>query len=59
MQVEDRLRELKDTINRKVPRGVTVTDVEYEGPEMVIYTDNPKQNTEEQILIQTHTHNQL
>ncbi|HJK77086.1 MAG TPA: hypothetical protein O0X03_05640, partial [Methanocorpusculum sp.] len=36
MQVEDRLKELKDTINRKVPRGVTVTDVEYEGPEMVI-----------------------
>ena len=53
MQVEDRLKELKDTINRKVPRGVTVTDVEYEGPEMVIYTDDPKRFAEEQDLIRT------
>jgi KH/beta-lactamase-domain protein len=53
MQVEDRLRELKDVINKKVPRGVTVTDVEYEGPEMVIYTDDPKRFAEEQDLIKT------
>ena len=36
MQVEERLKQLKETINQKVPRGVEVTDVEYEGPEMVI-----------------------
>ena len=53
MQAEDRLRELKDTINQKVPRGVTVTDVEYEGPELVIYTDDPKRFAEEQDLIKT------
>jgi predicted metal-dependent RNase len=50
MQVEDRLKELKETINKKVPRGVEVTDVEFEGPEMVIYTDNPEKFAAEQDL---------
>jgi hypothetical protein len=53
MQVEDRLKELKVTINKKVPRGVTVTDVEFEGPEMVIYTDDPKRFAEDHDLIKT------
>ena len=53
MQVEDRLKQLKETINQKVPRGVEVTDVEYEGPEMVIYTDNPEKFAAEQDLIKT------
>ncbi|MDO5846105.1 MAG: beta-CASP ribonuclease aCPSF1 [Methanocorpusculum sp.] len=53
MQVEERLKELKETINKKVPRGVEVTDVEYEGPEMVIYTDNPEKFAAEQDLIKT------
>ncbi|MEE1136357.1 MAG: beta-CASP ribonuclease aCPSF1 [Methanocorpusculum sp.] len=53
MQVEDRLKELKETINKKVPRGVEVTDVELEGPEMVIYTDNPEKFAAEQDLIKT------
>ncbi len=53
MQVEKRLKELKETINKKVPRGVEVTDVEYEGPEMVIYTDNPEKFAAEQDLTKT------
>ena len=53
MQVEDRLKELKETINKKVPRGVEVTDVEFEGAEMVIYTDNPEKFAAEQDLIKT------
>lgn len=53
MQVEERLKQLKETINQKVPRGVEVTDVEYEGPEMVIYTDNPEKFAAEQDLIKT------
>ena len=53
MQVEDRLKELKETINKQVPRGVEVTDVEFEGPEMVIYTDNPEKFAAEQDLIKT------
>ncbi|HJJ42051.1 MAG TPA: MBL fold metallo-hydrolase, partial [Methanocorpusculum sp.] len=51
MQVEERLKELRDLINKKVPSGVEVTDVEYEGPEMVIYTDNPEKFAQEQDLI--------
>lgn len=53
MQVEDRLKELKETINKKVPRGVEVTDVEFEGPEMVIYTDNPEKFAAEPDLSKT------
>ncbi|HJJ63812.1 MAG TPA: beta-CASP ribonuclease aCPSF1, partial [Methanocorpusculum sp.] len=45
--------ELKETINKKVPRGVEVTDVEFEGPEMVIYTDKPEKFAAEQDLIKT------
>ncbi|HJJ55133.1 MAG TPA: KH domain-containing protein, partial [Methanocorpusculum sp.] len=57
MQVEEKLKELKETINKKVPRGVEVTDVEYEGPEMVIYTDNPEKFAAEQDLIKTLARN--
>lgn len=53
MQVEDRLKELRNTINKKVPAGVEVTDVEFEGPEMVIYTDNPEKFAAEHDLIKT------
>ena len=44
MLIEERLKELKDKINEKVPRGINVTQVEFEGPELVIYTDDPKKN---------------
>ena len=53
MQIEEQLLELKEAINKKVPSGVKVTDVEYEGPEMVIYTDNPEKIAAEQDLIKT------
>ena len=36
MQIEERLKELKDKINEKVPRGINVTQVEFEGPELDI-----------------------
>src|SRR5271157_4298478 len=51
MQIEERLRELKDKINEKVPRGINVTQVEFEGPELVIYTDDPKRFADEADLI--------
>ncbi|HJJ29151.1 MAG TPA: beta-CASP ribonuclease aCPSF1 [Methanocorpusculum sp.] len=53
MQVEERLKQLKEAINKKVPTGVKVTDVEFEGPEMVIYTDNPQKFAEQSDLIKT------
>jgi len=51
MLIEDRLKELKDKINEKVPAGITVSDVEFEGPELVIYTDDPKKFADEADLI--------
>ena len=51
MQIEERLKELKDKINDKVPRGINVTQVEFEGPELVIYTDDPKRFADEADLI--------
>ena len=42
MVIEDKLQELKEQINKIVPSGITISDVEFEGPELVIYTDDPK-----------------
>lgn len=51
MLIEERLKELKDKINEKVPSGITVSEVEFEGPELVIYTDDPKKFADEADLI--------
>lgn len=51
MLIEERLNELKNKINEKVPSGITVSQVEFEGPELVIYTDDPKQFADEADLI--------
>ncbi|MDD1634243.1 MAG: beta-CASP ribonuclease aCPSF1 [Methanomicrobiales archaeon] len=53
MPVEDRLRDLKEKIQTIIPRGITVTQVEFEGPELVIYTDDPKRFADEADLIKT------
>ena len=51
MLIEERLKELKDKINDKIPSGITVSEVEFEGPELVIYTDDPKKFADEADLI--------
>ena len=51
MLIDDRLKELKTKINEKVPAGITVSEVEFEGPELVIYTDDPKRFADEADLI--------
>jgi KH/beta-lactamase-domain protein len=51
MLIEERLKELKTKINEKVPAGITVSEVEFEGPELVIYTDDPKRFADEADLI--------
>jgi KH/beta-lactamase-domain protein len=51
MLIDERLKELKDKINEKVPAGITVSEVEFEGPELVIYTDDPKRFADEADLI--------
>ena len=42
MSVEDVLFELKRKVQSKLPPDINVTGLEYEGPELVIYTDDPK-----------------
>ncbi len=42
MLIDERLKELHAKINKKIPAGITVSSVEFEGPELVIYTDDPK-----------------
>ena len=51
MLIEDRLKELRDKINEQVPAGIRVAEVEFEGPELVIYTDDPKRFADEADLI--------
>ena len=42
MSVEEVLFELKRKVQSKLPPDVNVTGLEFEGPELVIYTDDPK-----------------
>jgi hypothetical protein len=42
MSVEQVLEELKAKISKKLPAGVTISLIEFEGPELVIYTPEPK-----------------
>jgi len=51
MLIEERLEELKEKINNKVPAGITVSEVEFEGPELVIYTDDTKKFADQADLI--------
>jgi len=40
--VERKLDDIKATIVSEVPNDISVSDVKYEGPELVIYTRDPK-----------------
>ncbi len=40
--VDRKLEELQQTITEAVPPDISVTEVKYEGPELVIYTRDPK-----------------
>ncbi|NLV28315.1 MAG: beta-CASP ribonuclease aCPSF1 [Methanomicrobiales archaeon] len=51
MLIEERLKEIQEKIKKKVPKGITVTSVEFEGPELVIYTDDPKTFADQDDLI--------
>ncbi len=51
MLIEERLKELKDQIDKIIPSGITVSEVEFEGPELVIYTDDPKKFADQADLI--------
>jgi hypothetical protein len=42
MGIEETLSELRQRIRKNLPVGVTISDVEFEGPELVIYTKEPR-----------------
>ncbi|MFB6198839.1 MAG: MBL fold metallo-hydrolase, partial [Halobacteriaceae archaeon] len=41
-KVEKRLEEVQETIAEETPSDISVTEVRYEGPELVVYTRDPK-----------------
>ncbi len=51
MLIEERIQELKKQIQNKIPSGITISELEFEGPELVIYTDDPKKFADEADLI--------
>jgi len=42
MGIDETLSELRQRIRKNLPVGVTISDVEFEGPELVIYTKEPR-----------------
>ncbi|MFW5896285.1 MAG: MBL fold metallo-hydrolase, partial [archaeon] len=42
-QVDTQLEELKSEIEAEIPSTISITDVKYEGPELVVYTRDPKE----------------
>ena len=51
--VEQRLADTKAQIEAEIPNDISVTNVTYEGPELVIYTRNPKQFAQDGDLVRT------
>jgi len=52
-RVDDRLEEIRESITDEVPNDITITEVTYEGPELVIYTRNPRTFAENGDLVRT------
>ncbi|GGL63125.1 beta-CASP ribonuclease aCPSF1 [Halocalculus aciditolerans] len=49
--VEKQLDDLKETIASEVPPDISVTEVKYEGPEVVVYTRDPRKFAEDGDLV--------
>jgi len=53
LSVEDVLLDLRNKVQKKLPRNINVTDIEFEGPELVIYTDNPRRLADDGDIIRS------
>ncbi|HID47804.1 MAG TPA: hypothetical protein EYP47_03895, partial [Methanococcaceae archaeon] len=42
MSAEELLKEIKEYVVKNSPGSATITDVQFEGPEVVIYSKNPE-----------------
>jgi arCOG01782 universal archaeal KH-domain/beta-lactamase-domain protein len=51
--VDQQLDDLKAEIDDEIPPDITVSDVKYEGPELVLYTPHPKQFAEDGDLVRS------
>ena len=51
MTVEDVLREIKVKVKETIPSDIQITDVEFEGPLLVIYTKHPQKFAEKEHLV--------
>ena len=51
--VDQQLDDLKAEIDEEIPPDITVSDVKYEGPELVLYTPHPKQFAEDGDLVRS------
>jgi len=53
LSVEEVLFELKRKVQSKLPPEINVTGLEFEGPELVIYTDDPKRLADDAEIIRS------
>jgi KH/beta-lactamase-domain protein len=53
MAIEDVLADLKKKIEEKVPDNTTITSVEFEGPQLVVYTEDPKNFADNGQIVRT------
>ncbi len=53
MSVEEVLLELRRRIQSKLPADINVTGLEFEGPELVIYTDDPRRLADDGEIIRS------
>ncbi|WP_254863311.1 beta-CASP ribonuclease aCPSF1 [Halovivax gelatinilyticus] len=51
--VEQQLDDLKAEITSEIPNDITVSSVKYEGPELVVYTHDPKKFAQQGDLVRT------
>lgn len=51
MGAEELLEDLKAQVEERVPQGVNVSKVEFEGPELVIYTDSPRKFADDGTIV--------
>ena len=53
MAIEDLLAELKTKIEDKLPAGTTISNVEFEGPQLVVYTEEPRKFADNGNIVRT------
>ncbi|MFQ6088813.1 MAG: beta-CASP ribonuclease aCPSF1 [Candidatus Methanofastidiosia archaeon] len=51
MSSEELLENIKEIVSKNIPPGTSVTNVEFEGPEAVVYTRNPGMMVDDETLL--------